>query len=220
MPSLLLIDYLERSQGRYRLIQHRPVVTAAATAALLGIAPRQFGKVVMLRVAGELMLMVIPAHYRVRPDRLGALLGAAVALAQPGHFLRRFPRCEAGAMPPFGHLFGLRALASALPVDGELFFKAGSHSETVAMAAAEFRRLAHVEELAGCAGAAARPATPARLPRFLEHATTMPVVAGGRASLLRPRRARGNGATRRAGALLLPGLEPAPLRLDGSWDAG
>lgn len=152
MPSLLLIDYLERAKAVYQLVQHRSAPTAEDAARILGIPLRRFAKTVMVRVDGALSMVVVPAHCFVELDRLRTVLGKGrVELAALNHFQHRFPRCEPGAMPPFGHLFGLEAFASGLVDDFDLAFKAGAHDETVVMPFTEFQRLAHVDAVPGCA---------------------------------------------------------------------
>ena len=55
---------------------------------------------------------------------------------------RIFPACEAGAMPPFGNLYGLPVwVDQALTRDKDISFNAGTHEQTVRMAYADFARL-------------------------------------------------------------------------------
>lgn len=151
MPSLLLIDYLERSRAFYTVVRHDGACTAAETVRQACMQARQFAKVVMVRIdGGELAMIVVPSHCRVSLERLRQALAAdRVELAEERHFQRRFPRCEVGAMPPFGHLFGLRAFMVPLFDESEdIHFKAGTHTELLRMRFSEFRRLAHVEPIA------------------------------------------------------------------------
>jgi len=101
----------------------------------------------MARVDGELVMVVMPAHYRLVPSVLCEELGAStVELAAEKQFQRRFPRCELGAIPPFGHLFGLRALLiNVFEEFGDIYCKAGAHGELLRMPFREFQRLAHFE---------------------------------------------------------------------------
>jgi Ala-tRNA(Pro) deacylase len=53
-----------------------------------------------------------------------------------------FPGCELGAMPPFGNLYGMNVyVAPSLTVDHQIAFNAGSHTELIKMAYADFERL-------------------------------------------------------------------------------
>lgn len=150
MASLLLVDYLQRSRAQY-LLMDAPFAYSAEESARLGrIAPRRFAKVVMAMVDGELTMVVMPVHYRLATELLRQSLQAnKVELAEERQFKNRFPRCELGAMPPFGHLFGVRALLIAeFDEFSEIHCKAGSHNEWLRMPFSEFKRLAHLEPVA------------------------------------------------------------------------
>lgn len=150
MPSLLLIDYLQRSNAHFQLINQAPTETTAAAARQLPrMLARNFAKVVLLRVDGELTMIVLPVHYRVSLDVLRNRLSAnQVELAAERQFRTQFPRCELGAIPPIAHIYGLRGfLAPVFDEFADIVFKAGSHSELVRMPFGEFRRLAHLDPL-------------------------------------------------------------------------
>jgi Ala-tRNA(Pro) deacylase len=170
MPSLLLIDYLERSRAHYTLVQHPLACTAAETVRMNRVQARHFAKAVMVRIDGELAMMVVPSHYRVALEPLRRSLAAnRVELAEERQFQRRFPRCELGAIPPFGHLFGLRAFMMPLfDEDADIHFKAGTHTELLRMPFGEFKRLAHVEPVAEGAVPRLRSLAPTHMQRLLD----------------------------------------------------
>jgi Ala-tRNA(Pro) deacylase len=150
MSSLLLIDYLQRCHAHFHLLSVAPAETATAIARQLPRPlARNFAKVVMLRLDGELAMTVLPAHYRVSIEALRAHLGVARAeLASERQFRNHFPRCEPGAIPPIAHIYGLRGfLAPVFDDSSDIAFKAGSHAELVRMSFGEFRRLAHLDPL-------------------------------------------------------------------------
>ncbi|RYZ70262.1 MAG: YbaK/EbsC family protein, partial [Lysobacteraceae bacterium] len=77
-----------------------------------------------------------------------ALGGATVELAEESEIRDAFPDCELGAMPPFGHLYGMPVYVdSRLARQPEIVFNAGSHTDAVRMPYAEFERLAEPEFL-------------------------------------------------------------------------
>ncbi len=149
MASALLVDYLRRARACFVLQAHEPACTAAAIARCSQVAPWRFAKVVMVKVDAELAMVVLPASRRLPLQSLRRAIGAHyVMLARERDFRRRFPRCEAGAIPPFGHLFGLRSwLLPGFDEGSAVAFSAGSHSEIIQMPFTEFRRLAHAQEL-------------------------------------------------------------------------
>jgi Ala-tRNA(Pro) deacylase len=56
---------------------------------------------------------------------------------------RLFPDCELGAVPPFGHLYGMPVYVDAcLSQAPAIVFQAGNHHEAVRMAYPEYARLA------------------------------------------------------------------------------
>jgi Ala-tRNA(Pro) deacylase len=180
MPSPLLIDYLNRCRAVYQLQRHEPAVTAAEAATLHRIPLRHFAKPVLVRVDGALAMVIVPANYRLTLEPLRCALGASrVELANERHFQHRFPRCELGAMPPFGHLFGLNAYAPPLFDSGaDIVFKAGSHSESVRMPFAEFRRLAHFDPIEQGVVPQLREPAPWRIQRLREFVPHAPIVRG------------------------------------------
>jgi len=170
MPSLLLVDYLQRCRAHYALINAEPAFTAEETARRNRIPPRRFAKVVVAHTDAELLMVVMPAHHRLAPELLRRELDVEkVELAAERQFKNRFPRCELGALPPFGHLFGLRAvfLASAFDAFSDIFCKAGSHGELLRMPFSEFTRFAHLEPIKHGAVLQLRSPTKAHLQRLL-----------------------------------------------------
>lgn len=150
MPNLLLIDYLQRCRAQYLLTEAVSAYTAEESARLNRIPPRRFAKVVIAHTDTEMLMVVMPAHYRLAPELLRRDLQVSkLELAPERRFRHRFPRCELGALPPFGHLFGLRALfmESAFDPFGDIFCKAGAHGELLRMPFSEFVRLAHLEPI-------------------------------------------------------------------------
>lgn len=174
MPSLLLVDYLQRCRAQYTILNATPACTAEEVAHLNRIPPRRFAKVVMVRVDDELTMVVIPAHYRLVPKLLGEALGASrVELATENQFRNRFPRCELGAIPPIGHLFGLRALALPLFDDfADIYCKAGAHGELLRMPFRELQRFAHWDPVAQGAKLQLRSPAANHLQRLLRLAKT------------------------------------------------
>lgn len=149
MPGQLLIEYLDRRKAEYTLQTHHIAYTAPEIAEISHVDGNTFAKVVMVKVDAELSMVVLPAHYHVNLEELAMTLGVNhVKLASEKEFGYRFPRCEIGAMPPFGHLYGLDAFM--IPVFKQsrmIAFNAGSHSEIIRMPMGEFLRLAYVTEL-------------------------------------------------------------------------
>jgi Ala-tRNA(Pro) deacylase len=101
-------------------------------------------KTLVLKFDGQLALVVLPASERVDLHRIREAIGAKrVELASEAEFGSRFPGCELGAMPPFGNLYGMDTwVTESLTRDREIAFNAGTHTEVIRMAYADFARLA------------------------------------------------------------------------------
>jgi Ala-tRNA(Pro) deacylase len=123
---------------------HAEAYTAQEVAATEHVPGRQFAKVVIAEADGKHVMLVLPASSRVDLVRLRAALGVKMArLAREDEFAKEFPDCEAGAMPPFGNLYGLPVyMDRGLADQPRLVFNACSHRETVALSAADYKRLA------------------------------------------------------------------------------
>lgn len=90
-------------------------------------------------------MLVLPADRHVNLDEAERALGVGQArLATEEEFKRLFPDCEPGAMPPFGNLYDLPVyVAPSLTAETEIAFNAGSHTEVIRMAYADFADLVH-----------------------------------------------------------------------------
>jgi Ala-tRNA(Pro) deacylase len=145
MPILKkLKELFEQAQVPYEVFNHALAYTAQEIAAKQHVSGNEIAKVVMLEVDGSLVMAVIAGNHKISLDEVRAGLGAGhVRLATEDEFMSRFPGCEIGAMPPFGHLFGLKTLVdAALAKDEHIYFNAGNHVQTVRLRYKDFVALA------------------------------------------------------------------------------
>lgn len=143
MPATKIRDLLDRERIKYVSIRHSAAFTAQEIAASTHISGRDFAKTVIAKVDGRLVMVVLPANRKVMLGELRELLGADRAeLATEEEFRSRFPDCELGAMPPFGNLYGMdTVVAPNLAEEEEIAFNAGTHTEVIRMAYADFSRV-------------------------------------------------------------------------------
>ena len=144
MPILTkLRAFLDRNKVVYEVASHRQAFTAQEVAQAQHTPGRELAKVVMLRSGAEFMMAVLPAPYRVDLNLAKTALGKPdLQLASEQEFAGLFPKCEAGAMPPFGNLYNLAVYVDrSLTRDEEIVFNAGTHTQTVKMKYADFERL-------------------------------------------------------------------------------
>jgi Ala-tRNA(Pro) deacylase len=135
--------FLDDAGVQYERISHAYTATAMETAHVTHIAGKEMAKTVIVRIDGELVMVVVPATHQVDLDHLQILTGAdMLSLASEHEFDDRFPDCEVGTMPPFGNLYGMPVYASdALLEDEQIVFHAGTHTEAVRMSVADYVRL-------------------------------------------------------------------------------
>lgn len=143
MPTARLKEFLDTHNVKYVTLEHSKAFTAAEIAALAHVPGREMAKTVMVDVDGHMAMAVLPASLRVSFDQLRAAIGAqTVVLSNERDFVERFPGCEVGAMPPFGNLYGMEVyVADSLARQEEIAFNAGTHTEVIRMAWADYERL-------------------------------------------------------------------------------
>ena len=138
-----LRKFLDEQRVKYVTISHSPAFTANEVAAAAHISGKEMAKTVMVKVDGEMIMVVLPASMKVDFGRLLDATGAQeVELAHENEFKDLFPDCDLGTMPPLGNLFGMRTfVAEELTEDEEIAFNAGSTTELIKLAYSDFERL-------------------------------------------------------------------------------
>ena len=144
MPSTALKQLLDEENVKYVTLRHSPAFTAQEIAASAHVPGQELAKTVIVRLDGELAMVVLPATDQIDLDRLAEVSGSdRVELADEEDFEERFPDCETGAMPPFGNLYDMDVyVAEHLAEDDEIAFNAGTHTELIRMSFDDFRKLA------------------------------------------------------------------------------
>ena len=143
MTATKLKAFLERHDVKYETITHSPTYTAPETAQSAHVSGRDFAKTVIVERDTGLAMVVLPADRKIVLSDLREMLAdEELKLASEGDFVARFPDCEAGAMPPFGNLYGLPVyVARGLADEPEIAFNAGTHRDVIKMSFADFERL-------------------------------------------------------------------------------
>ncbi|MDH3208267.1 MAG: YbaK/EbsC family protein [Gemmatimonadota bacterium] len=143
MPVNRLKEFLNENHVKFVTISHSRAYTAQEIAAVAHVPGKELAKTVMVTLDGELAMAVLPAPDQVSTSRLKKVTGASkVEVASEADFEDRFPGCEVGAMPPFGNLWDLQVFVDQrLREDEEIAFNAGSHTELIKLAYADFERM-------------------------------------------------------------------------------
>jgi Ala-tRNA(Pro) deacylase len=138
-----LKDYLEKNQVRCEVGFHERVYTSQEIAAAMHVPGKELAKVVMVKADGKMVMLVLPASYRVNTKKLkGVLQCKRLGIAKEKIFEELFPDCEVGAMPPFGNLYNLEVWVDQVLAENEfIVFQAGSHVETLKIKYSDYARL-------------------------------------------------------------------------------
>jgi len=143
MPVEKLRDFLDGKGAKYVAISHSLAYTAQEVAASAHIHGKQLAKSVIVQLDKRFVMAVLPANYRVDPEKLKAAAGVKeVKIASEDEFVRLFPGCALGAMPPFGNLYDMDVWVDrSLTEDEEILFNAGSHTELVKLSYKDYEKL-------------------------------------------------------------------------------
>ena len=149
MPIQRLKNVLNQNGIKYVILKHSPAYTAQEIAAAAHIPGKEVAKTVILKLDGIFAMAVLPASCQIDFELLqDAFSATRVELATEDEFEKLFPNCEAGAMPPFGNLYGMHVyVAPELAEDEYIAFNAGSHSELIQMRYVDFEDLVQPQEL-------------------------------------------------------------------------
>ncbi len=143
MPIDRLKTFLDENDVKYVTISHSRAYTAQQIAAAAHVPGKEMAKTVMVKVGGEMAMVVLPAPDQVSMDRVRGVTGTEdVELASEDEFSALFPSCEVGAMPPFGNLWDMTVFVDERLRENEhIAFNAGSHTELVKLPYGDFERL-------------------------------------------------------------------------------
>ena len=139
-----LTKFLKKHKVYYEVQVHPETFTALETAQAEHVPGRMFAKVVMAKAEGKDVVVVLPSTRNVDLFKLSSALGKLdVRIEDEVEFKDLFPDCEAGAMPPFGKVYGVPCYADESLWEGDdLYFNAGNHLETIKVTTADFFRVA------------------------------------------------------------------------------
>ena len=143
MPAKFLQAFLDNQGVRYVTVRHSLAYTAPEVAASAHVSGRDFAKTVIVMIEDQMAMVALPANRQLVLSELCELLDTShVRLATEAEYRDVFPDCEVGAMPPFGHLYGLMTYVTAnLADEPEIAFNGGTHTEVIKMAYEDYERL-------------------------------------------------------------------------------
>jgi Ala-tRNA(Pro) deacylase len=147
MPAEKLHALLDEHEIPYEVEDHPRAVTAHRLAAAEGVSGYDVAKPVLLSIAGQLAMVVVPGAEIVDLERASRERGDNEArLATEDEFVSVFDDCEPGAEPPFGNLYGIPTfLDEDLRARERIVCRDGSHTRTITIAMVDYVRLVKPE---------------------------------------------------------------------------
>ena len=145
MPVKQLKEFLDSNNIKYVSIKHSLAYTAQEIASSSHIPGKEMAKVVIVKINDKMAMVVLPSYEQIDFKLLRKACGTnTVELAHEREFKDMFPECEAGAMPPFGNLYGMDVFVSeGIAENKEIAFNAGSHTELIKLTYKDFEQLVH-----------------------------------------------------------------------------
>jgi Ala-tRNA(Pro) deacylase len=132
--SQAIVEFLEGEGVKYKLIDHKPTISAAAEARATHYPPDQVAKTIVLHDGSGYVIAAIPASDRLDLHKLRQVLGGtwALRLAREDEIAREFPTLEIGALPPFGPIVAAaEVIDRALLEAPRILCHAGDHRHSV-----------------------------------------------------------------------------------------
>lgn len=139
-----VIDFLERHQAAYDVVEHRDTFAATSEARAAGTTPERMAKAILLHDHDGFRVAVIPASEQLDLHKARALLSASghLRLASEDEIERQFPAFDVGALPPFSSLLGVpEVLDGRLLTHQKVLCSGGDHRHTLEISPHEIERL-------------------------------------------------------------------------------
>ena len=146
-----LIDCLKENKVDYEILHHPEAVTAQRIAQAEHVKGRRHAKIVMVKSGEQHLMTVLPADHQIDLKKLKKAVGKAVSLDTEQEFKPLFPDCAAGAMPPFGNLYGVPTYVDkSLSQEEYIVFEAGTHTDAIRLSYRDYEKIAkpRVEDFA------------------------------------------------------------------------
>ena len=136
-------DYLDSQNVAFEHLRHSQAYTGQETAHSLHVSGNRYAKTLVLKGDGKPVMAVIPASHRLNlPEFQAALKVTHLEMLPESELTRFFPECELGAIPPFGHLFGMDVWVDRAVSDSEeIVICAGTHEDCLRMKYSDFSKL-------------------------------------------------------------------------------
>lgn len=139
-----LASYLAAEGIEYQVVVHPGPFDPVALSTALDLPVGAFARTNVLRSGPYAAIAVLPASHRLEVKRVQGALGRwDLELARELDVALLFPGCHPGAVPPFGHLYGVEVVVDRLLAHHpEVVLPSGGWQELIRIRYADFERLA------------------------------------------------------------------------------
>lgn len=139
------MSYLDEHHVPYECLPHSEAYTSQGVAAASHVSGWRVAKVLLVHEdRGTPFMVVLPAARQLDLHALQERTHRpSLSLATEKQIEQLFPDCETGALPPFGHLYGMTVYVDSCFTAPEIAFQPGNHHELVRMRYEDFIQLAH-----------------------------------------------------------------------------
>jgi Ala-tRNA(Pro) deacylase len=136
-------DYLDSQNVPYETLHHSQAFTAQEVAHSLHVSGKKCVKAVVASGDDKLVILVMPASYRVNFQELKSTLKAnQLEMLVESELVGLFPDCDVGAVPPLGNLYGIDVWVDRAVANSEkVLFCAGTHEDCIRMRYSDFAKL-------------------------------------------------------------------------------
>jgi Ala-tRNA(Pro) deacylase len=134
-----LIQYLNENEVRYEIL-HQPKESSRRNVSAK--SPRYSADVVIVKAGQQHLVAVVPIKSRVDLKEFAHFVGEPARLVTEEESKWLFPDCAIGAIPPFGHLYGLPTFVdSELAKNDYIVFAAGTHSDYIKVSYSAYEKM-------------------------------------------------------------------------------
>lgn len=138
-----VIKFLDRAKVRYEPVKHRTVYTAYDKAATSRVPPKIVGKTLVLSLAKQLALVLIPANKNLDKNKLKkAAKAKKVDFVSERIIKNKLKGVKVGAIPPFGSLWKLQTFVDRTLLKApKIIVNAGDYNWSIKISGASLKKL-------------------------------------------------------------------------------
>ncbi len=139
---------LSNNDIRFEVIEHLATFTSEESAKARGTRLDQGAKAMVMKADSKPIMVVVQASKAIDEEKLKSAIGAKGVKMARADEVKQLMDCDIGSVHPFGNMAGLKVYVDeGLLKEDEIAFNAGSHTTSIKMKSADYRRV--VEPIVG-----------------------------------------------------------------------